>query len=320
MGYVPEQPKLSDTETVTPSYVEVKTWAYDVIDGYDSRATLNRQSIYMGAFAAAAAVGAVAGLAAFGSTSDALVGIPIGATFLGSVMSYYSSEEKARIYRLASDYLKGLVTMSDRRLLQCQNAKRGAEPLEDAEAAVTTAEAATDREAAKKAEIETSLADAKAALRESESDEVGASRNTLPALRKGIQALEDDLQGATKELLAAQATHVEAMEDFNQVKKCFSGADTKQAEEALCLRDDVNEVMRRVEAHVAALDPRNVDIALKAINRSDTGNSGSGSPQSDSSTATEIRGMKDGEATAPLLLAIDFSDLEMPVKSVCGHF
>lgn len=56
----------------------------------------------MAALLGAVAAGAIAGLAAFDSGSSALIGIPIGTSFLASVAAVYSSEEKSRIYGLAS--------------------------------------------------------------------------------------------------------------------------------------------------------------------------------------------------------------------------
>src|SRR5205823_2565796 len=117
---IPEDVESSDEKTKAPTYSEVKKWAYDVADGYDTRTTLNRYTVYVGALIGAAAAGAIAGLAAFDSGSSALVGIPIGATFLGSVAAIYSNEEKARVYRLGAEYIKDLITLSDRRLYQCQ--------------------------------------------------------------------------------------------------------------------------------------------------------------------------------------------------------
>ena len=61
LGWVPDNVKprkLSDSTTLTPNYTEVKQWAYDVQDAYDSRATMNRQAAYFGALFAVAAAGA----------------------------------------------------------------------------------------------------------------------------------------------------------------------------------------------------------------------------------------------------------------------
>ena len=131
LGYVPEHLKPADTTTYIPTYTEVKKWAYDVVDGYDSRATKNRYAIYGAATIAAAAVSAIAGLAAFDSGSSALIGIPIGAGFLGSVATIYSSEEKAQIYGHARDYIKDLITASDRRTLTGSDLKKEAVCLRD---------------------------------------------------------------------------------------------------------------------------------------------------------------------------------------------
>src|SRR5690242_8589600 len=47
-----------------PRYPDVRTWALRVANGYDSRHTLNRYMLYGGALTAAAAAGALTGLAA----------------------------------------------------------------------------------------------------------------------------------------------------------------------------------------------------------------------------------------------------------------
>lgn len=166
LGYVPEHIKPANKDTYTPTYSEVKKWAYDVVDGYDSRATKNRYAIYGAATLAAAAVSAIAGLAAFDSSSSALIGIPIGTGFFASVATIYSSEEKAQIYGHARDYIKDLITASDER--------------------IRTKRSDPDRE-------------------------------------------------------------------------------------AICLRNDINDVMRKVGAHITFLDPKNVGERLRAIQKQ-TGN------------------------------------------------
>ncbi len=172
LGYVPEHLKPANTETYIPTYAEVKKWAYDVVDGYDSRATMNRHALHFGALFAAAAAGALAGLAAFDAGHSAITGIPIGTAFLSGVFTIYSNEEKSQIYGYASKYVKDLITASDKRFL----AKRG-----------TTA--------------------------------------TVDALKK-----------------------------FEE-------------EEAICLRDQVNNVMRIVAERITFLDPKNVAQLLKAVQK-----------------------------------------------------
>ena len=81
---------------------------------------------------------------------------------------------------------------------------------------------------------------------------------------------------------------------------------TKHEEkEAMCLRKDVNEVMRRVEEHNALLDPKNVVNSLKGVRAS-----GATSP----STSTTTTGI----ATIPVSPG-DLSNLRPPVKSLCDN-
>lgn len=48
LGYVPGHLKPKGKATYIPTYGEVKEWAFDMVDGYDSRATMNRYAIYGG--------------------------------------------------------------------------------------------------------------------------------------------------------------------------------------------------------------------------------------------------------------------------------
>ena len=112
LGYFPEQVRTSD-EGRPPTYREVRTWALDVADGYDTRHTTNRYSLYIGALTAAAGVGAMAGLAAFAPGSSAIIGIPIGTTFLSGAMAIFNNEPKAVIYDRGARAIGDLVTLSD---------------------------------------------------------------------------------------------------------------------------------------------------------------------------------------------------------------
>ena len=113
LGYVPELIKRGDNEK--PTYGQVREWADDVADGYDSRATTNRSALYAGAILAAASVAALAGIAAYHPNSSALVIIPISTGFLGSVAAYYQNDAKSKLYRWGSNSVKGALTASDRR-------------------------------------------------------------------------------------------------------------------------------------------------------------------------------------------------------------
>ena len=119
LGYIPDNLKtrhLSDQERLTPTYKEVKQWAYDVQDAYGSRATTNRYATYFGALFAAAAAGSMAGLAVFSSGSAAIAGIPIGAAFLSGTAAIYNNSVRADMYGRASAYVKRLIDISDERI------------------------------------------------------------------------------------------------------------------------------------------------------------------------------------------------------------
>ena len=140
LGYVPEAVKPEeDKETLRASYKEVRKWASDVADGYDSRNTMNRHAIYAGATLAAASVSAIAGLAAFGSNSSALIGIPIGTGFLGALAAIYQSDEKAAIYREGAQYVKDLIVLSEERLQKFDEDDDGALRVAASEKAETAA-------------------------------------------------------------------------------------------------------------------------------------------------------------------------------------
>ena len=129
LGYVPHdvyapcfQPNIfslgcrAEKKGESPSYPEVKEWSYEVADGYDSRATFNRHSLYGGGLIAVAATSALVGLATFAPGSAAIMGLPIGTTFLSGTMALYNNEQKAVIYGSASQTIRDLMTHLTRRL------------------------------------------------------------------------------------------------------------------------------------------------------------------------------------------------------------
>jgi hypothetical protein len=339
LGYVPEHLKPSDKTTFTPTYSEVKKWAYDVADGYDSRATMNRQAIYVGALLAAAAVGAIAGLAAFDTGHSWIVGIPIGTAFAGSVLAIYSSEEKGHIYRLASEYVKDLVTKSDRRLVRRRLATQApATALTEAQQAVP---AAQQRRQQAEQELHTQKQQANAAHTAADNAAAGPQKD---ALTKSAQALDQEVAKATQALADADVVFQAAQERVDKATKRnkawnelviaeaalatanaaippnpgtvssaqarVTAADAVWADftrseehEAFCLRDDINSVMRRVEEHKALLDPKNVAARLQAIKAPQT------STQSTTSAASG--------ATTPQVSPENLSDLQPPAKSAC---
>lgn len=119
LGYFPENLKvrqLADQRQLVPSYVEVKTWAYDVQDGLDTRATLNHYAAQFGAVFGLAAAGTMAGLAIFDPGSAALKGIPIGAAFLSGAAVIYDNNYRHDMYSRASAYVRRLIDLSDQRI------------------------------------------------------------------------------------------------------------------------------------------------------------------------------------------------------------
>jgi hypothetical protein len=106
----------SENQKNCPTYQQVRNWAFNVSDGYDTRATLNRQAVYGGALTALAATSALVGLAAFDPGSSAIIGIPIGTTFLSGAMVLYNNEQKAVIYGSASQTIRDLLIQSDCRI------------------------------------------------------------------------------------------------------------------------------------------------------------------------------------------------------------
>jgi hypothetical protein len=338
LGYIPEHPKpIADTATLTPTYGEVKKWAYDVLDGYDSRATLNRHAIYGGALIAAAAVGAIAGLAAFDSGSSALIGIPIGTGFLGSVAAIYSSEEKAQIYRFASEYVKDLISDSEKR-----NIKRNAAS-QNPDAAIADAtrlrdkalnhhteliaQETTHRNNAKKARDDANsaapntpdraakekIADAAEKLAIQAASDVATAKveleeaeTRLRNLTRLKQALEI-VKTVRQELEKAKKTPDDKAE-VQRAERALAAAEKTidpDTSEALCLRDDVNDVMRRVEEHKALLDPKNIAARLQSIRAPRTSTQGT-TPAAGGATATQVS-------------PGDLSDLQTPVKSRCDN-
>lgn len=113
-GYFPES--VSADHSRPACYGEVRAWAVTVADGYDSRHTLNRYALYGGGITAGAGAGAMAGLAAFSAGHPALIGIPIGATFLATMLGLYQNDKKSLIYDAGSRAIEELIVASDCRM------------------------------------------------------------------------------------------------------------------------------------------------------------------------------------------------------------
>jgi hypothetical protein len=301
LGYIPEDVKPSGKTTTAPTYREVKKWAYDVADGYDTRATLNRYAIYGGALIGAAAAGAITGLAAFDSDSSALVGIPIGATFLGSVAAIYSNEEKARIYQLGAEYIKDLITLSDQRFYQCRFSASIIS--QEAQKAIDDAQKRLD-DAQKHEELLQKRA--KKAHEDVEKSNSGEGEDLEATIAKDIDNRKSEAVAAVAE---AKANLYLAEQDKQDAQQCPTLKPEQLLEkEALCLRQDVNDVMRKVETHKvethkAAKDVRSPMTKAEAGNTTGTG----AATSSDNADTTSVS-------------PVDLTDLSPPVKSQCGQF
>ncbi len=100
----------------TPTYESVHSWAFDVMDAYGSRATLNRHIDSAGASLAVTSAAAMVGLATLGSgTSPWIKGLPIGTSFAAGIMTVYANEAKAEVYSAAANYVQRAINNSDRR-------------------------------------------------------------------------------------------------------------------------------------------------------------------------------------------------------------
>lgn len=352
LGYVPDL-KPSNTTTYIPTYTEVKGWAYAVADGYDSRAIINRRSGYAGAILAAAAVGAIAGLGAFDPGSSALTGIPIGTTFLATAAVYFSSEEKARIYDLGNQSIKDLITLSDERLAKrLVAAHRTEAALKEALNALTKAEEqlgeAAQHEKAQKyiaEEVHAKLKEALDALTKAEEQQretrdkrsMVVARSNLAEAANGLvleakeavakvqlarNAAKDRVDEAVrrdeawKALLSARSELAQARGDAAATEAQVK-VKAAEAAEALCLRMDINNVMRKVEelkakvVHInAAAQLKAVEEAAKKVKRA----------SSDKATANKTSpSEKKAETAEPRLTPEDLRDLVPPVKSVCEN-
>jgi hypothetical protein len=352
LGYVPENIKLrqiSNTATYIPAYREVKQWAYDVADGYGSRATMNRQAVYAGALFGAAATGAIAGLAAFDSGSLGLIGIPIGATFLAGVAYIYSSEEKAQIYALGSRYVKDLVTLSDKRLANRRIAvQRTRAALEEARKDLEDADEQL-REAERQEESQKEIASA--AHRDADQEAKGPRKIGLSSLAEAADKLTLEAKGAVakaqlvrnvaqdrvdeavrrdeawKALLSAKlelaqargdAATTEAQLKVHAAEGVWKEITDAEAAEALCLRMDINNVMRKVEDHKAMLDPKNVVAQLKAVEEA-AKKAKATSPKEGTAKKTGPSEKGKADTAEPKLPPADLSDLRPPVKSICEN-
>lgn len=336
-GYIKDHPEVNDTE----SYEKVKEWAYEVSDGYSSRGTINRYSLYWGAGMAAAGAGTLAGLGTTGASGNASVIVPLAAAFLGSVFGYYQNEEQAQLYFAASDSIKALIDQSNKRRQTVNHStdlagSAGTEPGKEKFGKLggklneNLAYAKTQAQDEKyHLEME------KAGIGKRVSDLLPKDPSTKPSLpgQKAAMSAEPTKTGTSGELgtmitaigkaivetdakIAAAHDKLKAIERQQRNLDKYSAAaknDTKGADayEAYCLTRDVNTVMRRVQVHLALLDPQHVSedlLALKDKLKTDT--------DTPPKAETDTPGSGNKEATAKP--KFDLSDLDPnKIVSVC---
>lgn len=312
-GYVNDHP---DPE-YTSNYDEVKKWSYGVSDGYSSRGTMNRYSLYWGAAIAAAGVGALGGLAATGSSGTASVVIPLAATFIGTLFGYYQNEELAQVYVSASDSINTLINQSQKRHALLSKAGLISE---------LTTRKCDDLPNARKDDLISTLTTkicADLASAQNEREELINSRNKIPQDAESLEnsahtkISPDTLAALGQAVNVANAKIAEAQEKIDLANKrkqnleLLINSSNSESYEAGCLNEDVNDVIHRVHVHLALLDPQHVSEDLKNVKAP------AGNTNKTSSSATPP-GANPLKQDAALLTAFDLSDLDpKKIVSVC---
>ena len=294
VGFIPDNVAHNENNNYEPSLNDARVWAYKVADGYDSRASMNRYASYAGGTIATLALGALTGLATFSTGHSWILGLPIFGATTGGLISLYQNEDKARIYRLGNEYIKDLLTISNKRVLKSadeilkrankgltdaqqtqtnikQLSQTAANDLNSAVSAATTAKASAD---AAPSNAALAQAAAKAAL------DRDARQKTVDGYRLDLALAKNDVEAA----IARQK---------NAVQRATLSDEYQNKFEATCLIDDVNSVMRKIDEHIALLDPQNAAKLLQSL--------------SSKSATISIQDP----------LKLDFSDLSPPVKSGC---
>lgn len=297
-GYVNDHPDPADTS----KYDAVKTWAYGVSDGYSSRGTMNRYSLYWGGAIAAGGVGALGGLAATGSSGTANVIIPLAATFLGTLFGYYQNEELAQVYFSASDSINAFINQSQKRL----NLRPNSPDKPDKNNLVLD-------ELRKKLGNDLDNATTERNEQIKSRDEIPQDANSLR--NPGQTTISPDTIAALgKAVDVANAKIAEAQGKIDLANKrkqnleLLLNSGTPETYEAGCLNEDVNDVIHRVHAHLALLDPQHVSEDLKNVKTS----AGNTNKTSSSATPPSVNPPKQAASTPT---TFDLSDLD-PKKIV----
>jgi hypothetical protein len=308
-GYVNDHPNPTETS----NYADVKTWAYGVSDGYSSRGTMNRYSLYWGAALAAGGVGALGGLAATGASGNANVIIPLAATFIGTLFGYYQNEELAQVYYSASDSINTLISKSEKRHALLSKAGFSSE---------LTTKKCDDLASSQKNDLISRLTAkicADLASAQNERKELINSRDKIPQDAESLgnstqtKISPDTLAALGKAVDLANARIAEAQVKIDLANKRKQNLElllnsNPKSYEAGCLNEDVNDVIHRVHVHLALLDPQHVSEDLKNV-KAPAGNT------NDTSASATPPGANPPKQSASTATAFDLSDLD-PKKIV----
>lgn len=292
-GYVNDHPdpaKISNYDTV-------KEWAYGVSDGYSSRGTMNRYSLYWGAAIAAGGAGALGGLAATGSSGTASVVIPLAAAFIGTLFGYYQNEELAQIYVSASDSINTFINQSEKRVNLPKNVHLISQLKKnlDNDVANATRELVEHNNSKDKIKQDANL------LRNPDPNTLSA--DTIAALGQAVEV-------ANAKIAQAQGK-IDLANKRKQNLELLLNSCNSEIYEAGCLNEDVNDVIHSVHVHLALLDPQHVSEDLKNVQASanNTNNTSSSSAQPNANPLKQ-------DAVTPT--TFDLSDLDpKKIVSVC---
>jgi hypothetical protein len=283
LGYVPEYPKKSGDGWMPGAdfqeeidYKSMRKWALDVVDGYGTRATLNAQADYGAALLAGAGVASLIGITAFDGDKGWIKGIPIGAGFLATVFGVYNNEAKATTYTLGANYLQRLLNNSERRTLWREHVTQTV--IGEAQASALAEQKKVKEEIdAFKEQLKTTVnkptsKDDK--LSSQLTDEIAKINERLKQLQLRQDLAEQRIAGLRK---LTSETCQEILPPIDEPKKTDkskkNGTECSKASnsaphdksEAICLRDDVMDVMARVDRLNLTFLPDDVPAALLSV-------------------------------------------------------
>lgn len=311
LGYIKDHPEVEETK----DYSAVKQWAFDVSDGYSSRGTMNRYSLYWGEVLAAGGVGALGGLAATGSTGHSSVIIPLAATFIGTMFGYYQNESQAQIYYAASQSINNLILKSENRYQFAANNNNqnvignDTKTLNPCSKTVSTTNSKIQDLFNSFMEEECNLQlDNQAVKRSKENILVNAKNITnldlITAVAKSITDIDEKLLANSNKITSIDSNR----KHLQEFKSNFIN-NTLDHYEANCLTRDTYAVMRKVQVHLMQLDPKNVSDDLLKVK---------GAGEAKDTSPTPPKAGKTDSGAITLSKEFDLSDLNPEkITSVC---